>query len=131
MLFYWNQQFNSENIPQGDLEVIATGIRSFTKNEIKVQRISGLLQLAANPAVAPMIKMSYLIREYVKGLDMDPNEAINDMDEAKIYAALIGAAGGAQGGPQGAPPAGEVSQGPPGTSNATANTEGAGNPEGI
>jgi len=130
MLFYWNQQFNSENIPKGDLEVIATGIRSFTKNEIKVQRISGLLQLAANPAIAPMIKMSYLVREYVKGLDMDPNEAINDMDEAKIYAQLIGTAGGAQGA-AGATEGAPVPQGPPGTSNATANTEGAGNAEGV
>ena len=60
-------------------------------------------------------------------MDLDPEEIINDMDEAKIYAQIIGMAGGMQGG--GASP--EMPTGDPATSNATANTEGAGNPEGI
>tara|TARA_R110002051_G_scaffold84963_3_gene150274 strand:+ start:493 stop:2550 length:2058 start_codon:yes stop_codon:yes gene_type:complete len=127
MLFFWNNQYNSTKIPEGDFDCVATGIRSYTKNEIKVQRLQTLLQLSQNPALAPMIKLPYLIRELVKGMDLDPEEIINDMDEAKIYAQIIGMAGGMQGG--GASP--EMPTGDPATSNATANTEGAGNPEGI
>ena len=126
MLFYWNNQFNSDNIPAGDFECVATGIRSYTKQEIKVQRIQTLLQLSQNPALAPMVKLPYLIRELVKGMDLDPNEVINDMDEAKIYAEIIGMAGGV-GSSAGGPP----QTGDPATSNATANTEGAGNQGGV
>lgn len=128
MLFYWNNQFNSENLPKGDMDVVATGVRSYTKQEVKIQRLQTLLGLVQNPAIAPMIKMPYIIREYVKGLDMDPNEIINDMDEAKIYAAVIGMAGGATA--QGKAAA-AAQEGPAGLNGQQGNTEGAGNPGGI
>lgn len=127
MLFYWNNQFNYENLPEGDYNIVATGIRSYTKQEIKVQRLQTLLSLVQNPALAPMVKLPYIIRELVKGMDMDPEAVINDMDEAKIYAEIIGLAGGVQGGaqvPQG-------TEGPQGTSGNTSNFESSGNPEGL
>ena len=77
MLFYWNQQFNGENLPKGDYDVVATGIRSYTKQEVKVQRLQTLLGMVQNPALAPMVKLPYIIRELVKGMDMDPEEVIN------------------------------------------------------
>lgn len=128
MLFYWNNQFNYENLPQGDYCIVATGIRSYTKQEIKVQRLQTLLGLVQNPALAPMVKLPYIIRELVKGMDMDPDAVINDMDEAKIYAEIIGLAGGVQGG-SGVPQV--PSEGPAGTSGNTGNFESSGNPEGI
>lgn len=130
MLFYWNNQFNAENIPTGDYDCIATGIRSYTKNEIKVQRLQTLLQLSQNPALAPMVKLPYLIRELVKGMDLDPEEVINDMDEAKIYAEIIGMAGGVSAQSKQANAA-QNPEGPTGTSGNTGNTEGAGNTEGV
>ena len=129
MLFYWNNQFNYENLPQGDYCIIATGIRSYTKQEIKVQRLQTLLGLVQNPALAPMVKLPYIIRELVKGMDMDPDAVINDLDEAKLYAQIIGMAGGAANGAAGVPPPGPAS--PTGTSGATANFASSGNPEGI
>lgn len=123
MLFYWNMQYNSENIPEGDFTCIATGIRSYTKQEVKVQRLQTLLQLTQNPALAPMVKLPYIIRELVKGMDLDPNEIINDMDEARMYAEIMGMAGGAQ---QGAPVEGPSTQGTSGLQGT-----GAGNPEGL
>jgi hypothetical protein len=128
MLFYWNNQFNSHNLPKGDMDVVATGIRSYTKQEVKIQRLQTLLGLVQNPAIAPMIKMPYLIREYVKGLDMNPDEIINDMDEAKIYAAVIGMAGGVNGQQQAGPAAPAA---PAGLNGQQGNTAGAGNPEGV
>ncbi len=129
MLFYWNNQYNADKVPAGDFDCVATGIRSYTKNEIKVQRLQTLLQLTQNPAIAPMVKLPYLIRELVKGMDLDPEEVINDMDEAKIYAEIIGMAGGVSSQSNQANAAQQT--GDPATSNATANTEGAGNPGGI
>lgn len=132
MLFYWNNQFNYENLPQGDYCIIATGIRSYTKQEIKVQRLQTLLGLVQNPAIAPLVKLPYIIREMVKGMDMDPEAAINDMDEAKLYAQLIGMQGGSANGAAGVPPPGPASPtGPAGTSGATANFASSGNMEGI
>lgn len=128
MLFYWNNQFNYENLPQGDYCIVATGIRSYTKQEIKVQRLQTLLGLVQNPALAPMVKLPYIIRELVKGMDMDPEAVINDMDEAKLYAEIIGLAGGVNQ-QQGAGTTG--SEGPAGTSGNTSNFESSGNVEGI
>jgi hypothetical protein len=127
MLFFWNNQFNYENLPKGDYNIVATGIRSYTKQEVKVQRLQTLLGLTQNPALAPMVKLPYIIRELVKGMDMDPDAVINDMAEAKIYAEIIGMAGGVGGG---AAPV-EGNEGPAGTSGNTSNFESSGNQEGI
>jgi len=124
MLFYWNQQFNSANLPDGDFDCVATGIRSYTKQEVKVQRLQTLLQLVQNPALAPMVKLPYIVRELVKGMDMDPEEVINDLDEARLYAEVIGMAQGQQG--AAAPVEEPSTQGTSGLQGT-----GAGNPEGL
>jgi hypothetical protein len=129
MLFYWNNQFNYEKLPKGDYAIIATGIRSYTKQEVKVQRLQTLLGLVQNPALAPMVKLPYIIRELVKGMDMDPDAVINDMDEAKLYAQIIGMAGGSANGAAGVPPPGPSS--PTGASGNTGNFESSGNQEGV
>lgn len=131
MLFYWNNQFNYENLPKGDYCIVATGIRSYTKQEIKVQRLQTLLGLVQNPTLAPMVKLPYVIRELVKGMDMDPNAVINDMDEAKAYAKIIGMASGATLGNGGQPVPEPPVEGPPGTSGATSNFASSGNVGGV
>ena len=66
MLFFWNQQYNADKMPKvHDLECVATGIRSYTKQEVKVQRLQQLLQLSQNPAIAPWSKC---LRYYVNYL---------------------------------------------------------------
>ena len=97
-LFYWNQEHNSEKVPKGDFDCVATGVRSYTKQEVKVQRVQTLLQFAANPMLAPYIKPQVLLREMVKGMDLDPNKFLNNPDEAMIAAEIIAAAQGGQGG---------------------------------
>lgn len=125
MLFYWNNQFNHENIPQGDFDVVATGTRSYTKQEVRNQRLQTFLSLSANPAIAPLIKLPTIIRELALANDLDPNEIINDIEDAKIYASIIGMAGGVGGGNGGQPAMG-IPQGIPGGQGT-----GAGNPAGI
>ena len=105
---------------EGDLEVKATGTNSLMQKEVRSQRLTMFLQTASNPAVAPFIKVNKLISELAYSLDLDPDELLNDPEEAAMMAQIIGMqnagqnAGseadpnnqeqGGMGGPEGVPP---------------------------
>ena len=118
--YQWNMQFfEGELDVQGDLEVRAMGTNSLMQKEVRSQRLTMFLQTAQNPAIAPFVKISKIVSELAYSLDLDPDEILNDPEEAAIMAQIIGAqnagqgngeqtgaAGqqsGAMGGPQGAP----------------------------
>ncbi len=118
--FQWNMQFFEGPLDiQGDLEVKAMGTNSLMQKEVRSQRLTMFLQTAQNPAVAPFVKISKIVSELAYSLDLDPDEILNDPEEAAIMAQIIGAqnagqtnggqavaAGeqqGAMGGVQGAP----------------------------
>lgn len=90
-LFQWNMQFFEGDLDiQGDLEVKALGTNSMMQKEVLSQRITMFLQLAANPAIAPWIKVPYLVEELAKSLDLDKDKALNSTEEARAIAAIIG-----------------------------------------
>jgi hypothetical protein len=118
--FQWNMQFMEAKLGiVGDLEINAMGTSSLMQKEVRSQRLTMFLQTAQNPAVAPFIKMSKLISELAYSLDLDPDEILNDPEEAAIMAQIIGMQNAQQetgteaqavgqqpptmGGPQGAP----------------------------
>ena len=123
--FQWNMQFLESKLDvKGDLEVKATGTNSLMQKEVRSQRLTMFLQTAQNPAIAPFIKMNKLISELAYSLDLDPDELINDPEEAALMAQIIGmqnnvgqATGpeagpgseqpGGMGGPEGVPPEGQ------------------------
>ena len=89
--FQWNMQFLDSKLGvEGDLEVKATGTNSLMQKEVRSQRLTMFLQTAANPAVAPFIKMNKLISELAYSLDLDPDELMNDPEEAAMMAQIIG-----------------------------------------
>ena len=89
--FQWNMQFSDYKLGiEGDLEVKATGTNSLMQKEVRSQRLTMFLQTAANPAVAPFIKMNKLISELAYSLDLDPHELMNDPEEAAMMAQIIG-----------------------------------------
>jgi hypothetical protein len=89
--FQWNMQFLESKVDvQGDLEVKATGTNSLMQKEVRSQRLTTFLQTAQNPAIAPFIKMNKLIGELAYSLDLDPDELMNDPEEAAIMAQIIG-----------------------------------------
>jgi len=89
--FQWNMQFLEAKVDvQGDLEVKATGTNSLMQKEVRSQRLTTFLQTAQNPAIAPFIKMNKLIGELAYSLDLDPDELMNDPEEAAIMAQIIG-----------------------------------------
>ena len=106
--FQWNMQFLESKLGvEGDLEVKATGTNSLMQKEVRSQRLTMFLQTASNPAVAPFIKMNKLISELAYSLDLDPDELMNDPEEAALMAQIIGMqnnvgqATGAEAGPLG------------------------------
>ena len=89
--FQWNMQFFEGELDiRGDLEVKAMGTNSLMQKEVRSQRLTMFMQTAQNPAVAPFVKMSKLISELAYSLDLDPDEILNDPEEAAIAAQIIG-----------------------------------------
>ena len=89
--FQWNMQFFEGGLDvKGDLEVKATGTNSLMQKEVRSQRLTTFLQTVQNPAVAPFVKISKLISELAFSLDLDPDEVLNDPEEAAIMAQIIG-----------------------------------------
>ena len=89
--FQWNMQFLESKLHvTGDLEVRATGTNSLMQKEVRSQRLTMFLQTAQNPAIAPFIKINKLISELAYSLDLDPDELLNDPEEAALMAQIIG-----------------------------------------
>ena len=89
--FQWNMQFFEGDLNvEGDLEIKAMGTNSLMQKEVRSQRLTMFLQTAQNPAVAPFVKMSKLISELAYSLDLDPDEILNDPEEAALAAQIIG-----------------------------------------
>ena len=89
--FQWNMQFFEGDIDvKGDLEINASGTNSLMQKEVRSQRLTMFLQTAQSPAIAPFVKISKLISELAYSLDLDPDEILNDPEEAAIMAQIIG-----------------------------------------
>ena len=106
--YQWNMQFFEGELDiQGDLEVHAMGTNSLMQKEVRSQRLTMFLQTAQNPAIAPFVKISKIVSELAYSLDLDPNEILNDPDEAAIMAQIIGAQNVGQGNGEAVGPVGE------------------------
>ena len=88
--FQWNMQYN-ESAPEiiGDLEIKPRGTSAVMQKEVRTQRLTTLLQTVANPMLAPFIKIPNLIKELAISQDIDPEQLVNDMNEAQIYAEML------------------------------------------
>ena len=106
--YQWNMQFFDGDLDiQGDLEIRAMGTNSLMQKEVRSQRLTMFLQTAQNPAIAPFVKISKIISELAYSLDLDPDEILNDPEEAAIMAQIIGAQNAGQAVGSEAIPAGE------------------------
>lgn len=124
-LFAWNMQFNGEKHPEieGDLEILATGASHLEMKDVEAQRLQTFLQLSANPAIAPLIRLPTIVKRLAQVMDMQPEDILNSPEEAQFYAQLMGAQGMQQTSSPGEAPAPLMGQ--------QGNTEGAGNPLGA
>ena len=123
--FQWNMQYN-DSAPdiEGDLSIKPRGTAAVMQKEVRSQRLTTLLQTVANPMLAPFIKLPNLVKELAISQDIDPDELVNDINEAQLYAKVLqGLQNAQQGtGPEGGPAnpqqsgmggAGPVPSGPP------------------
>ena len=109
--FQWNMQFfEGEMDVKGDLEINASGTNSLMQKEVRSQRLTMFLQTAQSPAVAPFVKISKLISELAYSLDLDPDEILNDPEEAAIMAQIIGMQNAGQNTGEEAQPTGQQPQ---------------------
>ena len=60
------------------------------QKEVRSQRLTMFLQTAQNPTIAPFVKVSKLVSELAYSLDLDPDEILNDPEEAALMAQIIG-----------------------------------------
>ena len=88
-MFAFNMQFDYDPRAKGDLAVIAKGTESLMRNEVRSQKLMQVMQMGANPALAPMIKFDYILREIAASLDLDEDKIVNDPREAAIQAILM------------------------------------------
>jgi len=88
-MFAFNMQFDFDPEANGDLAVVAKGTESLMRNEIRSQKLMQVMQMGANPAMAPMIKFDYILREIAASLDLDEDKIVNDPREAAIQAELM------------------------------------------
>jgi len=88
-LFRFNMQFDFDPSIKGDLEVKARGTESLMANEVRSQRLTQFMQIAAQPSLAPFTKFPYIIREIAKSLELDPDKVTNNMDEAALQAEMM------------------------------------------
>ena len=132
--FQWNMQYNDEQ-PDiiGDLEIKPRGTAAVMQKEVRSQRLIALLQTVANPMLAPFVKLPNLVRELAISQDIDPDELVNDVNEAQLYAEVLKGMQNAQqgtgpeGGPAGEPPAGMGGLGGLPTGPAPSDASGVGN----
>ncbi len=102
-LFRWNMQFNTEDKEiRGNLKIVAKGTASLMQREVVTQRLLSLLQIGANPAIAPFLKVDQIIKEIVRNMDLDSDKFVNDPETAKLFAASMSQMmnGGGQGSAQ-------------------------------
>jgi len=88
--FQWNMQFNDTDAEiMGDLEIKPKGTSAIMQKEVRTQRLTTLLQTVTNPMLAPFIKIPNLIRELAISQDIDPDQLVNDPNEAAIFADML------------------------------------------
>ena len=88
--FQWNMQFNDKEAKiRGDLEIKPKGVASVMQKEVRTQRLTTLLQTIANPMLAPFIKIPNLIKELAISQDIDPDQLVNDANEAAVFADIL------------------------------------------
>ena len=96
-LFQWNMQFNKD-MPEieGDLNIKAQGTTSLMTKEVRSQRLMTFMQVASNQFLAPHIKWHSIIKEIAKSMDVDPEQVLNDPEQAAIFMKQMGDMNGNQ-----------------------------------
>ncbi len=67
---------DNDSAKRGDLDVVPMGSTALVAKEIQSQRMMQAMQVTANPVYGPMTEHRFLLNEYFKSLDIDPDKAM-------------------------------------------------------
>lgn len=99
--FHWNMQFNKDHPEiKGDLKVISNGTSALMQKEVQSQRLLSFLQLTSNQLVAPFVNVIYLVKQIAESLDLEPDKAVNNPQDAAMMADIMGRLSSQAQGPQ-------------------------------
>jgi len=88
-LFEFNKLNTDDPELKGNFIVEAGGVDMLMRNEIKAQKIMSLLQICENPALAPFMKIPYIIRQACLTMGIDADKATNTEEEAQRMSLLM------------------------------------------
>lgn len=77
----WNMEFNPKPEIKGDIKVVAKGTTALLQRESRMVEIQNLIQIAGT-MFAPIANMEKIFEEYLKLNDFDPDEYINQQQQA-------------------------------------------------
>jgi len=75
-LFNFAMQWSEIEGKRGDLDVVPMGSAALVAKELQSERMMNALNVTMNPILGPMTDHRYLLNEYLKSLDIDPDKAL-------------------------------------------------------
>ena len=67
---------DNDSAKRGDLDVVPMGSTALVAKEIQSQRMMQAMQVTSNEVFGPMTNQRFLLNEYFKSLDIDPDKAM-------------------------------------------------------
>ena len=83
-LFNFAMRWAEMDDKRGDLDVVPMGSAALVAKEIQSERMMNALNVTMNEVLGPMTDHRYLLNEYLKALDIDPDKALRPEEE--LYA---------------------------------------------
>ncbi len=80
-LFNFAMRWAEMDDKRGDLDVMPMGSSALVAKEIQSERMMNALNVTMNPVLGPMTNHRYLLNEYLKALDVDPDKALRPEEE--------------------------------------------------
>lgn len=89
--FNWNMEFNKDAKVEGSLKIVAKGTTALMQKEVQSQRLLQFLQIVStNPNLAPFANINYILEQIAMSLDLDPEKMVNNMEDAQLFAQVMG-----------------------------------------
>ena len=82
-MYDWNMQFSTDESIKGDYRVDAGGVQSLITQESKMSSLGELAQMMQDPAYAPYINKTNMLKEWVRSRGFNGSDIINSEQEAE------------------------------------------------
>ncbi len=87
-LYHFTMRWSDIDEKRGDLDVVAQGSSALVAKEMQSQKLMQVMSFTANPVDGPLTDRRYLLEEYLRSNDLDPDKAL--ISEEEQYANQAG-----------------------------------------